>query len=160
MNNQEILMKYAEEVAYSSKGHYKTASWIKTSLNIYILLPITLSVILIIFPDSPQLLSRLLNCFIFIFSILALTSPLVSNQEQAVKTISSHMTLGNEYLSIYKEIRNISAESQITKEIIDNIYEKVKSLDEKTSNLRISFAGRVISKCLIKKEMDLDWIYK
>lgn len=160
LNNQEILMKYAEEAAYSSKGHFKTADWLKISLGLYICLPIILSIILIIFSDAPQWLNKLLSCLSIIFSILALTSPMVSNQVLATKTISEHMSIGNEYLDIYKKIRNISNESEVVKETIDNFSEQIKLLDKKTNNLRISFAGRIISRLLITKEMDLNWIYK
>jgi hypothetical protein len=160
LNNHEILMKYAEEAAYSSKGHFKTADWLKISLTLYICLPIILSIILIIFSDSPLWLNRLLSCLSIVFSILALTSPMVSNQALATKTVSEHMSIGNEYLDIYKNIRNISNESHVLKETIEIFYEQIKSLDKKTNNLRIGFAGRIISKLLINKEMDLNWIYK
>lgn len=155
---QQNLMKYAEEAAYSSKGHFKTADWIKTSLVIFICLPIVLSIIIIIFSDMPQWLNRLLSCVSVISSILALISPLVSNQEMALKIINDHMALGNDYLELYKGIRNISAENSITKEQVEQISEKIKILDRRTDKLQISFAGRWWSKLKINKEMDIEWI--
>ena len=153
-------MKYAEEAAYSSKGHFKTADSFKSSVKVYISLPIILSIIIIIFSGMPQWLGKLLSFISIISSILALTSSLVSNQEQAAKIISNHMTLGNEYLDLFKDIRNISTKEQITNEEVNQISERMKLLDRRTDKLQISFIGRAWSKFRINKEMDLSWIEK
>jgi hypothetical protein len=154
------LMRYAEEAAYSSKGHFKSADWIKMSLKLYICVPILLSIIIIVFVDMAKRLSSLFSCISLVFSVLALTSPLVNNQEQANKTIKNHMALGNEYLTLYKEMRNISTQNQITNEQVEKIYKKLKLVDNRTDVLQISIMGRFLSKFKINKEMDLDWIQK
>lgn len=157
---RQNLMKYAEETAYSSKGHFKSADWVKTSLVVYIVLPIIISIVIITFLNLQGWLSRLLGSISLISSILALASPLVSNQEQALKMINEHMALGNEYLVIHKEIRNLSTHEQITNDQIEYITEKIKLIDIRTDKIQISFMGRLWSKLKINKEMDLGWIEK
>ncbi|MCX6795785.1 MAG: hypothetical protein NT165_03640 [Candidatus Falkowbacteria bacterium] len=160
MDNRQNLMRYAEESAYSSKGHFRTADWIKSSLKLYIGLPIILSILIIIFPDMPIWLSRILSFLSIGSSIMALLSPAVSNQDSAFKNVNDHMSLGNEYLGLYKDIRNISTSNTISDDQIQEVVQRIKLLDEKTNFLHISFAGRIWSKLRINKEMDLDWIKK
>jgi|SRR5581483_1958648 len=160
LTRRENLLKYAEETAYSSKGHFKTADFNKISLRFYIIVPIVLSIFLIIYPGLPQEIIRILNLLNIIFAILALTSPLVSNQDQACKRIDEHMSLGNSYLALHKEIRNLAAEAEITKEQLDEITKKMSELDHQSRSLHISFFGRLWSKFTIHKEMDIEWIYQ
>lgn len=160
LTRRENLLKYAEETAYSSKGHFKTADFNKISLRLYICIPIVLSIILIIYSDMPQAASRFLNLTSMIFAILALTSPLVNNQDQTCKRIDEHMSLGNSYLALHKEIRNLAAESEITKDQLDEITKKMSELDQQSRSLHISFIGRLWSKFTIHKEMDIAWIYQ
>lgn len=153
-------MKYAEESAYSSKGHFRTADWTKSSLKLYIGLPIILSIFIIIFPDMPIWLSRILSFLSIGSSIMALISPAISNQDSALKNVNDHMSLGNEYLALHKDIRNISTSITISDDQIKEVSRRIKLLDDKTNVLQISFAGRIWSKWRIEREMDLDWIKK
>ena len=158
LDRRENLMKYAEETAYSSKGHFKTADFAKISLRLYITIPIVLSIILIVYVSMPQWASRFLSCMSIIFSFLALTSPMVSNQDRAHKIIEDHMSLGNAYLELHKEIRNIASGEPVTSEQLDGVAKKISELDRRSKDLRIGFIGRLWSRCRINKEMDLDWI--
>ncbi len=158
LDRRKNLMKYAEEAAWSSKGHLKSADWVSVSLKIYVGLPIIVAIILLSWQGMPSWASRLLNCIAFIFSSLALTSPLVNNQDQATKNVEDHMTLGNEYLQVYKDIRDLSTEETITKEAFDQISKRMKELDLKTNKLRIGSIARIWSKYTINGEMDLEWI--
>lgn len=155
---KENLMKYAEETAYSSKGHFKTADFTKLSLRFFIGVPIVLTIILIVYTDIPQWGSRLLNCVGLISSVLALASPLVNNQDRAGKIIDEHMSLGNSYLELHKKIRNISTQETITIDQLNEITTKMTELDNKSRDLHIGAVGRLWSKFRIQKEMDLGWI--
>lgn len=160
LDKRQNLLKYAEEVAYSSKGHFKTADWTKISTQACIVVPLIFSVILIVYQDMAQAWSRALNAISMIFSMLALMSPLVSNQKQACKKTDEHMVLGNAYLDLYTRIRDISTEDTVTKEHINEIARTKRDLDARTNLLRITLIPRLWSKLRIKKEMDLDWIYE
>jgi hypothetical protein len=74
--------------------------------------------------------------------------------------MEEHMSLGNSYLELHKEIRNLATEDSITKEQLNDISKKMVELDSKSKNFQISFIGRIWSKWRIKKEMNLEWIYK
>lgn len=154
------LMRQAEEAAYSFKGHMKSADWVTWWLRICVGVPIIISVILLTWQGMNPELSRFLNCIAFIFSVLILTSPLLSNQDRAIATIKGHMDLGNDYLTLYKEIRDILSDSTPTKADMEKISQKMNELDKKTSSLRIGMVARKWSECVIEKEMDLDWIKK
>jgi hypothetical protein len=160
MNKRKNLMLYAEEVAYSSKGHFKAADWARIFTQLCIALPLILSIVLIVYQDMAQAWSRLLNCVSMTFSLIAIMSPLVNNQEQAHKKTAGHMILGNAYLDLYSQIRDLSTEEIITKEHLEQVAKRKRELDSQTSELRIPLVPRLWSKLCIKKEMNLDWIYK
>jgi hypothetical protein len=145
-------------MSFNRKENLMTADFKKISLKFYIFVPITLSVILIIFSDMSEAAIRLLNCISLVSAILALASPLVSNQDQACRRIDEHMSLGNSYLALHKEIRNLAAGSDVTTEQLVEITKKMEGLDRQSRSLHISFIGRLWSKCTINKEMDLKWI--
>jgi hypothetical protein len=160
LTSRQNLMKHAEEVAYSSKGHFKSADWTKISLRIFISVPIILSIILIVYSDWPKEINRFLNCVSMIFSFLALASPLVNNQDQACKRVIDHMSLGNKYLDIYKQIRDLSTETTITNAQVAVISRKIRDLDKQTNDLRIPTVARIWSWVVIRYQMDLTWIEK
>lgn len=160
LDNRKNLMRIAEEAAYSAKGHMKSADWTQVSLRVFIGLPIIISIVLLSFQDINKDLSRLLNCVAFVFSMLAFTSPVLSNPEKAADLIEKHMTLGNDYLQVYKDIRNLVASGLTNNEEINKISDRMKDLDSRTGKLKIGFVARHWSRNKINSEMDLDWIEK
>ena len=157
LETKKNIAMVAEEIAYSSKGHFKSADWIKISLSIYILVPLLFSLIIFIWGDYYKIFS-FISLF---FSILAINSSLANNRDIANKEIKRHMEIGNNYLEIYKELRNsFSNVSSVDINILDSYRKRISLLDNQSNNCNINFAGRIWSKVTIKKEMDMSWIYK
>jgi len=159
-NKQKTLLQLAEEAIYSAKGHYKSADWLKISLSCYISIPLITSFLLLIFifPESWQ---RLISFIGLLFSSLALISVWNNNRDKANKIIEQHMDLGNKYLEIYKQIRNLNTDSEnLSGEKLNEIQSNITQLDNQTKRLPISFVGRWWAKLRIKKEVGLDWIYQ
>ena len=160
MTKEENLLRIAEEVAYSSKGHYKSADWVSLSIKICIMFPIIISVALLTWQTLPVDLSRFLNCTALVFSLIALMSPVLNNQDKTAETIKNHMELGNGYLEIYKDIRILLTQGTVSDSDMNGIMDRVRSLDHKTSQFRIGFVARIWSKWRIESEMDLSWTKK
>lgn len=159
MDKKKNLYQIAEEAAYSSKGHFKTADWIKISLMLYIGVPLVTSVILLIF-QLGDMATRILSFFGFLFSIIAMTSVAANNRDKTSETIKKHMDLGNKYLDLHKQVRVEATKADIDTSALTSFTQKIAELDRETADLHICFAGRLWSKMCIKKEMDLDWLYK
>lgn len=158
LTQQQLLHQMAVETAYSFKGHMKTADAYGFTLALLILVPIITSLLVLIF-DLPVMVQRLAAAAGFLFSSIALTSTLAMNKEKADQAISGHIDLGNEYLSVYNEIKVSATDlSKIDQEKLDYFQKKIAELNRKTASLRITLIGRWWSKCRINKEMDLTWI--
>ncbi len=152
MQNEEIhLKRLAEDCAYTFKGLYKTADWLKLEYKLYLAVPIIFSIISLGFEDmmSPFTL-KLMAVLSMVFTSLALM-----NQEEYTK-IEKYMQLANEYKTIYDELE--SAYHKRDFKSLDTYREKIKKLREKTSKYPINMIGRLWSKNRIKDEMDLEWI--
>lgn len=149
------LYYIAEEVAYSAKGHFKTSDWIKISLSVYIFVPMVTSLLLLFF-NFEDFVSRFLSFLGLLFSMIALSSSMASNRDKANNRVKKHMELGNEYLEVFKKLRQMhSDEGGID---LAQITARVGEIDKKTNNYKISFIGRWWAKIKINKEMDLSWI--
>jgi hypothetical protein len=159
LRKDELLRQLAEESIYSAKGHYKTADWLNVSLAGYIFIPLTTSLLLLLF-TFPDLLQRILSFLGFLFASLALNSAINNNKDKGNKKIENHQSLGDKYLDLYKRLRTLYADlDNVTVGNLKNIQKELSQLDN-TKSLHISFMGRLWSKSTIKKEMDMDWLYK
>lgn len=159
LDGKKLLYQFAEDTAYSSKGHFKTADWVKASLSFYIAIPLTTSLLLLLF-YFPDLLQRILSFFGFLFSSFALSSTLSNNREKAQEKVEGHMELGNKYLEAHKKIKIMIANRKYDHDSVEKIKKEICALDKKTHSLHISLAGRWWSKMNINREMNIGWIYK
>lgn len=151
------LLSLAEESAYSAKGHFKSADWVNYSVRFAIFFPLCISVYFLAFPSVGQL-STIAATLSLLFSVIALTSPLIRDSERAVKEIEGHMALGNEYLSVHKSIRNKLPLENVTEDEVSQFSLQVSELDKKTDKLPIGVMARWWVKYRIDDEMDLSWI--
>jgi hypothetical protein len=155
--SHKVIHQLALETAYSSKGHFKSADWIRIALSCYIFVPLFTSLIIFVF-DFTKTLERILSFTGLIFSSLALSSSLSNNRDKAEETIEKHMQLGNEYLTIFKALRNLDSKPVIDEKEVDELHKKINDLDGRSSSLHINLIGRLWSKIRVGSEMDLSWI--
>lgn len=148
----------AEEVAYSAKGHFKTADSMKFATAILIIVPLLTSLVAFAF-QMPDWISRTLGFFGLVFSSLALYSALTNNPQKSEKAMSDHMALGNEYLAIYKEIRASCLSVEVVSSVqVEEWNARIANLDKKSSDLPISWMGYVLTRLKVDKEMDMHWL--
>lgn len=159
-NPKENLLCLAEDIAYSSKGHFKTADWINASPRIYLFFPLMISFLLMTF-TFPDYAVRLLSAISFAIALFSILSHFASNQDSAKVTIEKHMELGNKYLALYKEIRTAYfSDDDIGSAAINDFTNRNNAIIEQSYPYRICLIGRWWAKLRIKDEMDLDWIYR
>lgn len=125
------LYLIAEEAAYSAKGHFKSADWIKLIINMLIAVPLVTSLLTFGF-NLGQLITQIVSFIGLLFSFIAL---LYTNEHVILNSkIIDHMELGNSYLELYKAIRTVCFEpSCITKEEVLNFQTKISELDKKST---------------------------
>ena len=152
------LKRLAEEAAYSAKGHFKSADWIRVSVKLYVAVPLVTSLIIFVF-DVEGILEKCLAFLGALFSGLALTSVVGTRPEKAERAVREHMQLGNEYLDLYKELRAVHEIGEaIDSDRVHALRERMSGLDGKSSKLPIGIVGRYWAKVRIRSEMDLKWL--
>ncbi len=159
MTDHKLLKQMAEEAIYSAKGHFKSSDWIGYCLFLLIVVPFITSSVILIF-DVDDFWTRVLAFVGAVFSMLAIVYSFTSNQPQAKKRIEQHMTLGNQYLGIYSEIRELVMTNSQTPTKIQRLRKDLHELNVKTSNCKITFFGRWHSKIVIHNEVDTKWLYE
>ena len=152
MKHKKVIQQEAENVAYTSKGLFKTADWLKMQCNVCIGLIFLIGLILLGF-NIPVIFSKFLGIVSIMISIVLLLN------EKDFKKSEGYYRLANRYLAVYKELQGIYHQ-KANSEGLQNMREQIKKLDEKTSNYPISMVGRWWSKRVVKSEMNLDWIYE
>jgi hypothetical protein len=152
-----VLKSLAEEAAYSSKGHFKSADWINISIKLMISVPLITSSITYGF-DLSRLYAQIISLLGLLYSVWAL---IYLNGNWFSDRRAKHMTLGSQYLDLYKDIRIECAKSEKLSGDLINLYRvRISELDNATSEAPIGFMGRIWSRCRIKDEMNLNWIYE
>ena len=150
---RKILKELGEDAAYTFKGLYKTADWLRLEFKILVLITLLFSLIILGFGDNiPDTWSKILSITALIASIW-----LLINQGKYEK-VKDYMRLANQFKNLYDKIRN-SYYSGHFKNIPDFQNEMVK-LRRKTHKYPIGKIARWWSKYVIKDEMNLEWIYK
>jgi len=161
MTDQEankVIYQLAEEAAYSAKGHFKSADWIRVSLSVYIFVPLFTSLIIFVV-HLPDLADRILSFIGLLFASLALSSSRSNNRDRVSKEIKNHMELGNRYLELFKRMRTMAAGSgSPNEETLDDLQKQISELDAQTNKLRINTVGYWWTRLRINREMDLDWL--
>jgi len=70
------------------------------------------------------------------------------------------MNLGNQYLAIYSELRELVMTDNVTDVKLQKIRKQLQELNSKTASCKISFFGRLHSKLVIDQEVDTKWMYE
>lgn len=153
------LQRLGEDVAYTFKGLYKTADSIDFLYNIFLIIPVILSVLCLGFEENlPHWIIKIVSCL----SLIAVFILLFKKKYFSENKIERYRKLANEYKDIYDEIESYYYSCNENEDInknIDSIMNKISKLRQKTVELPINILGRFLSKRKINEEMDLGWIY-
>ncbi len=162
MSNQAYkkeLQRIGEDAAYTFKGLYKTSDSLGFIYNIFLIIPISFSILCLGFDKYlPSWLLKIASCFSLISAFILL----LNKKNYSEDRIEKYRILANEFKDIYNDVEGYYYsfdESKPTTENIRNIKTKMKKLRIETAKLPINIIGRFISKKKIKEEMNLDWIY-
>lgn len=150
---KELIKSLAIEAIYSAKGHFKTSDWIGYYLFLLVAVPFITSAIILVFP-LPDFWIKFCSFIGLVFSLLSLVYAYASNQIEAKKQIETHMNIGNDYLSCFKQLRNMFFLNSISKDQIETVSKEIQSLDKKSQTCKISAIARIHAKLTIKGEVD------
>ncbi|WP_434579272.1 hypothetical protein [Thermoanaerobacterium thermosaccharolyticum] len=129
------------------------ADYLRIKFKVLVFGSIFLSVITLGFDNVlPSLFLKLISTISLIFSIWQLIEQ--SNYEK----IKDYMRLANKYKNLYDEIKKMYYEKNISE--IDNILQKITELRIESTEYPINKIARIWSKCVIRKEMNLEWLYE
>jgi len=147
-----VIQQEAENVAYTSKGLFKTADWLKIRYKICVFASFSIGLILLGL-NIPIILSKVLGIVSIMIGITLLLG------EKEFKKNEQYYKLANKYLGIYKDLQEMYYKGENSEKLY-NLREQIKKLDKETSNCPISKVGRWWSRKVIRGEMNLNWIYE
>lgn len=152
-----LLRQYGEDTAYSSKGHFKSAEFIRFRRRALLIINLILAILTIIDVLPPGIWPKLLSALALCVSIFLLVSDLEKEPEE----FRAHHRFGNDYLALHKEIAHafyMVADGGPTMSP-QEILKKINGLNSDIKRPPISFIGRRLSKFAIEytKEMQPWW---
>lgn len=152
-NKRKILQELGEDTAYTFKGLYKTADCLRLEHKILLFITLSFSIMILGFDDKlPNLVTKILSVIALISSIWLLV-----NQKEYEK-VEGYMRLADKYKNLFDKIRNTYYSNNF--ENIEAFQQEMNDLREKSHSYPIGKIARWWSKRVIKKEMNLEWIYK
>ncbi len=99
-NEQKILQELGEDAAYTFKGLYKTADWLRLEYKILLFITLSFSIIVLGFDDSlPGLWVKILSVMALIASVW-----LLINQKEYEK-VEDYMRLADKYKNLFDRIK-------------------------------------------------------
>ena len=151
-SKQKILQELGEDAAYTFKGLYKTADWLRLECKILLFITLLFSIIILGFDNSSSIYTKILSIVALIASVWLLV-----NQKEYEK-VEDYMRLADEYKNLFDEIRNTYYSKDLKN--IKDLQQKINNLRKKSHEYPIGKIARWWSEIVIKKEMNLGWIYE
>lgn len=143
----------AEDCAYTFKGLYKQSDIKEKYINHLILCPLGYSIVLLVFPEiSTQIIGKIFAIITLIFSILLL----VGNKSS--ENIVQYRKIANSYKALYDELYLLFQNPNTTENDLEKIINEKRELNDMTSQYPIGFIARLLSRLVIKKEMNIQWL--
>ena len=151
MNIRYLYQRLGEDAAYTFKGLHKEADWLEWKYKILLIVPIIFSITSLGFSDAvPTLFIKILSIVSLVFTIMALVD------QKKLERIDSYRLLADEMKIIYD-----LAEEFCHKEL-ESEYESLKNkwiqTRKEMANHPIGIVARIMSKRVIKEEMNLKWL--
>ena len=152
-NKRKRLQELGEDAAYTFKGLYKTADWLRLEYKILLFITLSFSIIVLGFNDS------LPGLWVKIISVVALIASvwLLINQKEYEK-VEDYMRLADKYKNLFDKIRNTYYSKSF--ENIEALQQEMNNLREESHKYPIGKIARWWSRRVIEKEMNLGWIYE
>lgn len=152
-NSKRLLKKMAEETIYSAKGHFKSAD-VRSGLIGFVIWSCMILAILRLASDSAHI--GKISASLTLFGSIAL---LLWNQGESKDYRQRHKEIGEKYLSLHKELRELFYLEKLESSVVENISLRIRNLDQSLKPT-ISYLGRNLSKRAIEKNKETDNWYK
>lgn len=146
------IKKLAEDAAYTFKGLHKTADYYEISSKGYLTIPILFSIINLGFDAY---LNTVVLKILAIISLFATT--LVLFNQKKYPLIEEYRKLANQFKEQY-DLLEIMFNNRDHNSEINEPRNTIATLNQKTTKLPVSLLGRLWSRRVIKKEMNLKWL--
>jgi hypothetical protein len=149
MTTEELVKKNAENAAYTCKGLFKTADFLKNTLFFGTLIPLIIGLISLSFNSLGEYSKVLGICSIVISFVLVM-------YRESFRKINDYYELANDYRILFNKLEEV----HYTKNFSNwaDIISEISELNKKTSNLPILWIGRKLaSEKTVKHEMGIDW---
>ena len=147
----KLIRRLGEDTAYTFKGLYKESDWLELQYQLYLSIPIIVSVVSLGFhQELPELWIKILSVISLIFIVLALLG------QQKFGLINSYRDLAGKIKTIYDR----AEEAYFLEETqnISELKEQWSILREQTHRYPIRIISRWLSERAIRKEMNLTWL--
>ena len=149
--NLKLLQRLGEDTAHTYKGLYKESDWLKHQYRLYLLVPISLSIISLGFDEEiPKLVLKSLS----VISLISIGLTLLG--QKRFELIDSYRNLANEIKTIYDRAEEAYYLKQMGN--YSQLREQWHALMKQTQKYPIGKIGRYLCKRKIMDEMDLAWL--
>jgi len=146
---KKLIKKLAEETIYSAKGHFKSCDLRRTLITFTIWICTVLSVLALIIEESS------INKWITVITLLGSIGLLIWNEGEGKNYRERHKKIGEQYLSVHKELRDLFFIETIDPEKLKSLSDKVKKID-KSNKPDIPYFARKWAQSAIKKHNETD----
>jgi len=150
--NKTLIAQWGESTAYSAKSHFKSADlkkwWIKALVTVNIIFA---AVSILELPPS------ILNQCLGITSLTASVLILVFESQEDKDVIRQHMTVGNQYLVLHRELQAIYHQTNVTPENVETMRLKMTDLDQSVKPIINQTAKRIAKKAIEQKGEMTNW---
>lgn len=150
--NKMLIAQWGESTAYSAKSHFKSADLKKWWIKVLVIINIVFATVSIL-----ELLSSIFNQILGIISLTASVLILVFESQEDKDVVRQHMTVGNQYLILHRELQALYYQESITDDEVDAVRLKLADLDQSVKPIINQTAKKIAKKAIEEKEEMTKW---
>lgn len=150
--NKTLIAQWGESTAYSAKSHFKSADLKKWWIKALVIINIIFAAVSIL-----ELLPSIVNQSLGIVSLTASVLILVFESQEDKDVVRQHMTVGNQYLVLHRELQAMYHQATVTTEDVNYIRLKLAELDQSVKPIINQTAKRVAKKAIEQKGEMTNW---
>lgn len=149
---KQLIAQWGESTAYSAKSHFKSADLKRWWVKALVVINIIFAAVSIL-----ELLPLRLNQILGLVSLTASVLILVFESQEDKDVVRQHMTVGNQYLILHREIQALYHQEKVSETDITDIRLKLKDLDKSVKPIINQTAKRMATKAIEDKGEMTKW---
>jgi uncharacterized membrane-anchored protein YitT (DUF2179 family) len=147
--SKQLIKEWGENTAYAAKSHFKMADFHKTWIYCLIVVNILFAIFSLLNLGAEKVFS--------ILSLVASILLIVHEHQSHNKSNSTHMQIGDDYLSIHYELQKLFHQEEIEKSDIEKVSKRMEKL-RKMPKPTINRIGKYMAdKAIDKKGEMINW---